>query len=122
MQLWCESAYGYIPVLLQVQHLDFQLAQANSSWLEQEFIDARLQDGSLSAADFHKQLTVCVLLDAKMRCTHCRCTCIAALHVCIRSEALTAYTCKQNNRQHILRSAASVYSPALHPRGMLRNL
>lgn len=51
-----------ILLTVQVQHLDFDMGKANSAWLEQDFIDARRQDQSVTASDFHKQLTVGALL------------------------------------------------------------
>ncbi|DBA73189.1 TPA: hypothetical protein ACH3X1_011268 [Trebouxia sp. C0004] len=48
--------------LHQVQHLDFHMGKANSEWLEQDFIDARRKDQSVTASDFHKQLTLARLL------------------------------------------------------------
>jgi len=49
-------------LIVQVQHLEFQMDKANSAWLEQDFIDARNQDQSVTTSDFHKQLTVGALL------------------------------------------------------------
>ncbi len=45
-------------LIVQVQHLEFQMDKANSAWLETEFVDARRQDQSVTGNDFHKQLTV----------------------------------------------------------------
>ena len=49
-------------LIVQVQHLDFQMDKANSAWVELEFVNARRQDQSVTASDFHKQLTVGALL------------------------------------------------------------
>ncbi|KAA6418765.1 MAG: E2F target 1 [Trebouxia sp. A1-2] len=57
-----ESLPAIRAYLHQVQHLDFDMGKANSAWLEQDFIDARRQDQSVTASDFHKQLTLARLI------------------------------------------------------------
>ncbi len=51
------------------------MGKANSAWLELEFVDARRQDQSVTASDFHKQLTVgallCVILSFTCMLAHC---------------------------------------------------
>ena len=42
--------------------MDFKMDEKSSFWLQQEYLDARKQDRSMTGSDFHKQLTVSLLL------------------------------------------------------------
>ncbi len=55
-------SFAHKHIISQVQHLDFKIIKADSAWLEQDFIDARRQDQSVTTSDFHKQLTVGAVL------------------------------------------------------------